>query len=383
MLESRANHPVLGPSSLSLEILVDGVFTEKMNLQKTNGQEVSTRLVLEGSGMAGLEDPLENREWAGMFNHYAKTAGVTLLLAELLKLNGHEVDPQLLLDGVMVSHNGRRQTDEAQFYKDQVKGSEERASNRDDYVSNNNLLRFGAPQDLIDIVSVHGLGRSFPFEDARTWSQKLPLYLDYRITQTPVTLDQRLEGLQSQVPHRITQEFLDETRAWVIPIENEVFEALYLKSYDEIAKNPRNLKARIKMAIKIGKFSENEAKILGETTLFKPKLGTTVDFAVALGLEQEEFMERLQLYPEDITEAMAKPERWEGYIRRLYINDAEVGIFDRLTVLHEGIGKGTATKEDLDGEFPEGTWWGEYARELYANRGGKVLEPREFKKRGI
>ncbi len=385
MTETKEEKPILGPSSNVLEALRSATFTEPKHLRKPNGQEITTRLVREGAGMAGLEDRVENQEWAGIFNHYVKTAGASLQLGTLLKLNGQEVDLQLMLDTVMLSHSGRRQYDEATWYPDEVDHAAEKRETGDTRIGLDSLRDKNLPPELIEMISVHGLGTIFPFEATKTWNEKLPLYLDFRIAQNAMPMEQRFVDLQrGVVSGRYTQEFLDKTHEWAISREQELFDALNIFSYEVVSANPQNLRARIDTAIKLGKFSEEEVKALKETQLYKPKSGKKGDVADVVGLSPDEFLDRLQLYPEDINDQLLQPERWERYIRRLYINDAEQGIFARLSQLHRDIAEEKAgSAEELEKEFPQSTWWGKYARELYDKRHGIPLHPRAHKQIGI
>lgn len=385
MAEARGDKPILGPSSISLKALKEASFTKPKHVHKPSGQEITTRLVREGAGMVGLEDRVENQEWAGIFNHYVKTAGGSLQLGRLLQLNGQDVDLQLMLNTVMLSHSGRRQYDEATWYPEQVDNATKKRELGDTQIGLANLQSKHLPPELIDMISVHGLGTIYPFEATKTWNEKLPMYLDFRIAQNAMPMEQRFIDLQRGVAAgRYTQEFLDKTHEWAIGREHELFEALHIPSYEVVASNPQNLKARIDTAIKLGKFTETQAAALKETKLYKPKSEKAGDLAEIAGLTPEEFLERLQLHPEDINDQLLQPERWERYIRRLYINDAEQGIFARLSQLHRDVEIGkVGSAEELNKEFPQNTWWGKYVRELYDKRHGVPLHPRDHKQIGI
>lgn len=384
MTETKGEKHVLGPSSNTLEALRDATFTGPKYLRKPSGQEITTRLVREGAGMVGLEDRIENQEWSGIFNHYVKTAGASFKLGRLLQLNGQKVDLQLMLDTVMLSHSGRRQYDEATWYLDEVDNAVKKRKMGDTQIGLANLKDKNLPLELIRMISVHGLGTSFPFEATKTWNEKLPLYLDFRIAQNAMPMRQRFVDLQrGVVSGRYTQELLDRTHEWAISREYELFDALNISSYEVVVRNPQNLRARIDTAIKLGKFAEDEARALRETKLYKLKSDTDGDVAEIIGITQEEFLDRLQLHPEDINDQLLQPERWERYIRRLYINDAEQGIFTRLSQLHRDIEGKLWDEEELEKEFPQNTWWGKYARELYDKRYRVSIHPRDHKQIGI
>lgn len=377
---------VTGPNSTVIEALKGRVSEPKEVIShkpESQGKKVKVRLVEDGAGMVGLKDREDNREWAGIFNHYVKTAGASLQLGKLLKLNGQEVDLQLLLNTVMLSHSGRRQYDEATWYPSKVDDAARKREMGDMQIGLSNLRGKSLSPKLIDMISVHGLGTIFPFEATKTWNEKLPMYLDFRIAQNAMPMEQRFVDLQRGVASgRYTQEFLGSLHRWAALVEKELFEILAITSYDSLKSNPRNLKTRIDVAIKLGKFSEEEAKLLRNTKLYKQS-GQDVDPAEISGMDQNEFLSRLELRPEDINDLLLQPERWERYIRRLYINDAEEGIFARLSEVYGKINSGEITQDELDKEFPKNTWWGKYSRELFDKRHGEPLHPRKHKKMGI
>lgn len=378
---------ITGPNSNVIEALRGEVSGPKEVISNKPGSpgKRTVRVAEKGPAMIGLKNLEDNREWAGIFNHYVKTAGASLELGILLQLQGLDVDPRLLLNTVMISHSGRRQYDEATWYPQDVKNASEKKQEGDVAIGLDLLKDKNLPDELMEMVSVHGLGTIYPFEKMDSWNKKIPMYLDFRISQNAMPMEQRFVDLQRGVSSgRYTQEYLDSLHKWAAQTEKELFEALAIPSYDIIIQNPQNLKARIDTAIKLGKFSEDEAKQLRRTKLYKPKSGREDDVAGIVGLSADEFLDRLKLHPEDINDRLLQPERWERYIRRLYINDAEEGIFARLSELHKDILEGkVGGKDELEKEFPENTWWGKYARELYAKRQGKPLHPRLRKQLGI
>jgi hypothetical protein len=111
------------PDSNVLEALRGDVSELKYTVSQkpaNKGQEVAVKIVTDGSGMVGLVDSVDNREWAGIFNHFVKTARIATYLGRELQDNGVEVDTILLLNAILISHAGRRQWDEATRYPDLV-----------------------------------------------------------------------------------------------------------------------------------------------------------------------------------------------------------------------------------------------------------------------
>lgn len=389
---SLAEKPILGPSSAALGALRNATFTEAKRLIKPNGQEIVTRLVVEGAGMIGLEDRVENQEWAGIHNHIAKVAGGGLQLGRLLQLNGQDVDLPPVLDTGMLTHLGRRQFDEARWYPEEVDNADWKSRAGDTQITLAYLPSLNFPEMLLEMIRVHALGTLYPYEEIDNWNKKLLIFLDFRISQNAMSLEQRFQELQGQVQlGRLTQEWIDQTKAWAQKTESELFEALFIPSYETATDNPQNLRARINTAIKLGKFSEEEARDLTGTKLYKNS-GSDREVAEVAGLTRGEFLDRLQLHPGDINERLLRPERWERYIRRLYVNDAEEAIFARFSELitalrnEDEVGSGVVLQgisDRIDREFPPNSWWGKYVRELYEQRKGHSLNPRSNKPRGI
>src|SRR5579864_268078 len=68
----------------------------------SEGQQVEVSLVTQGSGQFGLTSWRDNKEWSGIFNHSILTARFSSHLAQQLAQVGHQVDPQILIDAMIV-----------------------------------------------------------------------------------------------------------------------------------------------------------------------------------------------------------------------------------------------------------------------------------------
>lgn len=275
--------------------------------------------------MAGLKEREDNKEWSGIFNHLVKTARVATFLAQELRKKGENVSQNLILNTVLISHAGRRQWDEANWYPDAVENAQEKAAMGDQPLATPVLEKAGIPKDVMEIVEAHAVGTQYPIERMDTWEKKLALYADFRVSQNLMSLRDRFDDLAKRaVPAgRLTQEQLDAIEAWAFKTEQEIFSKLSIK-------------------------------------------------------------------PENITDEYHPQSRWERYIRRLYVNDAEDGIFQRLDELYDQLnqaeGDGSLLPpiiEKFKTDFPENTWWGKYVRELYQARHGVPLHPRIGKQLGI
>lgn len=317
------------PSSKTLEAL-EGKVSEPVKVIShkpgSEGKEVTVRLVQEGAGMAGLKEREDSKEWSGIFNHLVKTARVATFLAQELRKNGEVVNPSLILNTVLISHAGRRQWDEANWYPDAVENAQEKAAMGDQPLATPILEQAGISKEIMEIVEAHAVGTQYPIERMDTWEKKLALYADFRVSQNLMSLRDRFDDLAKRaVPAgRLSQKQLDAIEAWAFKTEGEIFSKLSVK-------------------------------------------------------------------PEEITDDFPSQPRWERYIRRLYVNDAEDGIFSRLSELYGRLNQYFSTDgivdqaivDKLNTEFPENTWWGKYVRELYQTRHGIPLHPRVGKQIGI
>ncbi len=270
----------------------------------------TVRLVQEGSGLIGLENVEDNKEWSGLFNHVLLTARVASYLGRELQKAGVPVDVNLLKAAILSSHSGRRMWDESNWYKEAVPDYETKQGKTDTDLALDLLRSAHLPDELIETVEAHAIGKPYPYEKMDSWEKKLALYADFRVSQAVTGLDERFDDLQARaVPSgRFTQTWVDNTRDWAQGVEAEVFSKLP------------------------------------------------------------------HIKPESITNEYPPMPVWEGYLRRLYVQDAEAGIFNKISEFEAEINRAT-TPEDkvranlrMETEFPENTWWGGYVRDLFSRQ---------------
>lgn len=97
--------------------LLNGVTTDQLQVfSKKTGNYDNVRLVKDGSAMTNLLDEKDKKDWYGIFNHVLLVTRYATHLACELEKKGLVIDPQLVLESTLVSHIGRRQWDEAQWY---------------------------------------------------------------------------------------------------------------------------------------------------------------------------------------------------------------------------------------------------------------------------
>ncbi len=323
--------PSVVPSGHILKVLKGTVIGPVETLSEkptTKGQTVSVYLASEGSGMVGLEDAGDNREWAGILNHILKTARIATFLSEELKESGEEVDTGTLLNTILVSHSGRRQYDEATWYPAVVQDSGAKKQAGDTQIALELLEKAGVLPTIIENVRAHGVGTTYPISQMDTWEKKLALYADFRVSQGVMPLAERFEDLAKRaVPAgRLTQEQLDAIRKFEEGVEKEIFEKL-----------------------------------------------------TSSGLN-----------PEDLTDDYPPMPRWERYLRRLYIHDAEGGIFGQIRTLRPDIPHRHAWRfldRYVDHEFwkafPPNSWWAKDVIRSYRKQRGHPYRSKHGKPPGM
>jgi len=82
---------------------------------------------------------------------------------------------------------------------------------------------------------------------------------------------------------------------------------------------------------------------------------------------------KLQVRPEDINDNNPSIPRWERYLRRLYINDAEKDIFANISQVYQASEKAGTDVLKFTRGFLD-SWWGKYVKDLYAAQRGIAYE---------
>lgn len=343
------------------------------------GEKVNVRLVKSGAGMLGLEDAQDNKEWSGIINHVLLSARYATHFSRELKQRGFEVKPERVLNGMIVSHPGRRQWDESGWYPEAVADSGQKRS-----ISNETLgmqiIEGKVPRDDFELVvalghNVEGFSVDPSIFDSMDF--KISIYVDHRTAQ-------KYEPLNTRMGDFLLGNFYKSED--VTPkLKEEVYRQM--KSMIEIQKEcrlnwvePLSLEAADEMAQKLGA-SEGSSR-LKRKELMRLILqdADTEAYLVSSGID-----------PDNINDETVPAPRWERYLRRLYINDAEEGIFEKFK---ESIQKDidydqflanseVANFSFLDKPFPEDSWWGSSVREIYKSQIGIFYKSDKGKPQGI
>lgn len=201
------------------------------NKPDSNGWVVEVSLVREGSGLIGLENAADNQEWAGIFNHILKTARVATFLGEQLCEKEEPVDPDYILNTILVSHAGRRQYDEATWYPSVVTDAAQKVNAGDTAITLDLLSYVHIPPKIIEGVKAHGIGTSYPISQMDTWEKILAAYADFRVAQHVMPLQERFDDLERRgvVAGRFTQDYLNILKEWAFGVEGKIFSKLQME----------------------------------------------------------------------------------------------------------------------------------------------------------
>lgn len=326
-----------------------------------NGKTVTVRLAEEGPSMTGLTDWEDNREWFGINTHQWLTGRIAGEFSKQMAASGYDTNPSRVVNTMLVSHTGRRTWDEAGWYPEAVDGAQEKRS-----VSNETLgIRFiqgKVPQDVFELVVALGHNvEGFNVDPAiyDKWDFKIAIYVDHRTTN-------RYEELNTRMGDFLMGNFFEPGSV------TEEHKQLVYSSIADIIERQKSFRQGSG-----GEVSLDEADRIAEY------LGARPDSS---RLAREELM-RLILQDADTEAALINagvdvdnvndrtlpPPRWERYLRRLYINDAEEGVFEWINRSPDLVPSDIHFMDDY--EF--------YVRGLYGKQNGVVYESKRGKLKGM
>lgn len=328
-------------------------------------QEVRVRLVTEGSGQFGLTDMKDNKEWSGIFNHSVLSARYSVHFAEQLSAaadredvaipESHKPNRQTILDGMIVSHAGRRTSDEALWYPEAVEDGENKRS-----VSNETLglqlIQEKVPGDALQLVTAlahNPEGFSVDPTVKEGWNYRITSYVDHRTTDHWQPFHERMGDF-------LVNNFFDKNAVSDEKrksIQSELKRLIEHKKDVVLGEKSRD--------ITIDE-ADHFAEILGAKAK-SPRL-TRKDFMslVLFDAETEALLQHAGIDTENITDETVPMRQWEKDLRREYVGGAKREIRSRLQkLLLQHLQGNTGAIATLDEEFPQDTWWGKTAREVF------------------
>lgn len=355
---------IIRPKAAVLEALTGKVSEPLRTVSQKprfEGSEVTVRLSEEGPCMAGLIDVDDNREWFGINNHQWLSARYAVNFSKRMAEAGYDTDPGRILNAMLVSHTGRRQWDEAGWYPDAVKNAKQTRS-----ISNETLgmqlIDGEVPGDVFGLVVAlgHGIeGFSVDPKIYESWDYKIAIYTDHRTTQKYEPLHTRMGDFllgnfykREDVTPELKEEVYGRIESMIAEQKQRRFlwiEPFSVDDADEIAK-------------KLGA-AEISSRLVGRKELMRLVLqdADTEATLIAAGID-----------PDEINDETVPEPRWERYLKRLYLNDAEEGVFQ--------LRKSWGNIHPLDGHFMID--WESEVLEIYSKHGGVPYKSQNGKPQG-
>lgn len=330
----------------------------------SEGQHVTVRLAKEGPGHIGLTDWKDNKEWSGIFfEHVLLTARYDMHLGLQLLQAGHNIHLQRNLNAMIVSHPGRRQSDEAWWYRDAVTDGEEKRR-----ISNETLglrlIQGKVPQDAFELVVAlaHNLEGFTPDPELlKSWDYKLAVYVDHRTAQSYLPLNTRMGDF-------LLGNFFD--RSAVTPeLKDRVYDTMKV-----LIQRQKDFRMGKDAAQEITiDDADGIAHMLGAKPNSERLARKDLMKLILQDAETEADLTLAGIDPDAINEDTAPMPKWEHEIRKAYVDAAKESIVEevnqrialiKLYLFADGIVDESILGK-LNEDFPINTRWGRYARAAF------------------
>lgn len=294
--------------------------------QKIGGQEVEVCIVEKGPGMIDLDNWKDNKEWSGIFNHVLLCARYSSYFALELSKRGYNIDPQIDLDGMLVSHAGRRQSDEANWYPKIVFNAFEKKNKPNEQLGLE-LIKDRVPRNIFELVAAlgHEIENSpVGTEVYNSLEYKIASYVDHRTTG-------KYEPMNVRMGNFVLQNFLNTSE-----ITPELKEKVY-SSVQEIIGSDMSLEEADKVLADLGA-RENSSRL--------PR--KILARMIVNDSNTEKFLKTNGVNP-DINDTLVPMPKWENDLRERYVMAAEKEIREN--------------KEEIlmGSKLNEGNWWYQYS----------------------
>lgn len=384
-MNSPDRRPVF-PSSWALKNL-EGKIKKHQGVLSYRGRPndirpVDVSLVVEGSGMVGLKDSADNKEWAGIFNHVMRMTGFSVYIATELVRKGIKINRELLINGGLNSHTQRRAWDEANWYPGVNPQRIDPQVITNEHMGVIYLRGKGVSKEVVSLVEA--LDRTSESDVRNTWEYRIAAYADHRTSQ-------KIESLKK----RMGDFFLSGYARGCSDEEKLQIRSMLEQMIDETKKSVRFRFPNHGNHLSFNNIDQQSINVWKQALrqkfpgLLETNRGISLESFLGLVMEDAEtevLLEQLGLSPESWTEESVPMSRWERYIRRLYINDAEKDIFAWIKRIKEPNQWRTIDRNlshPIWKTFPRESWWGETVVTLYRRRKGRSYRSKRGKPSGI
>lgn len=364
--QERSTSPELKPDPRVIDALKGKISAPIQTMSHKpgfEGKQVEVRVVREGPGLFGLTDWQDNKEWSGITNHVLLSARYAVYFAQKMRDAGYEAHPQGILNGMIVSHPGRRQWDEAGWYPEVIEDAQAKRS-----ISNETLgmrlIQGKVPQDAFELVvalghNVEGFSVDPSIYDS--WDYKLAIYVDHRAAQKYEPLNTRMgDFLIGNFFKR--DEITPELKERVYAVIGDLIQRQKSNRLGEEGAEQVTLDEADLIAEQLGASARSERVIRKELMCLILQDSDTEAALITAGID-----------PDSINDETVPMPDWEDLFRKDYVKAAEDSIVQRLSSHYRRLWLDESKVDDfvLDdilSEFPPNTWWGKYAFELFEKK---------------
>lgn len=158
------------------------------------GSVETVRLALAGPCMHGLTDYEDNRLWWGIARmHQGRSASLAVYYGMVMQRAGYEINLETIVNGMNVSHAGRRQWEEADYYREAVPDFHEKTAITNETLGLR-LIQHKVPEEIFLLVASLAYSDEFPVDKAvdNSLEHRLTDLADHQTTQTFAPLHQRM-----------------------------------------------------------------------------------------------------------------------------------------------------------------------------------------------
>lgn len=343
----------LKPSREAIDAL-KGTISEPLetisNKPGLEGQVVRVRIALEGAGLYDLKDWRDGREWSGITNHVLLSARFSTAVACLMDREGQNVYPQRVLDGMVVSHAGRRRWDEANWYPNIVPNATETK-----LISNETLgmqlVQGKVSQEAFELVVALGHNVEGFSVDPSIYNSldfRIAIYIDHRTSQ-------RYEPLHTRMGDFFLGNFYPKGE-----VTSQLKERVYASMKDMIDRQK---------SFRMGQEGVIEVT-LDEADRVSEALGARSSSArlsrrelmrlILQDADTEALLIQAKINSDELNEETIPMPKWEDDFRREYVEASKEDIKNEITTRTKD--QAMSREATLIALFPGQSWWDQYAR---------------------
>jgi hypothetical protein len=350
-----------GKKELTYSEYVPGVLIgtlKPLDKKYENGERM--HFVEKGSGMFGLTNFYDNMKWAGIFTHLVLSARYSLYIGEQLQEKGYKVNLQTMLDSMLLSHTGRRQSDEAGEYKGLIgkDAYKKRANTKNELLGLEILEENKVPAEVLTQVRALANIGMFPIKDKKHENPEYAAYaaqsvVDHQVTHKTDPLHVRFAGFFMR-NFKFEGESVNEDRARKrIEVKNTLEEIINTRKGYNLGRVEvdTDLYQALARMTSLGMSEESDRGGLEDIMYLVLQDAENVAFYEEIGIDLKQLRDETVPMP-----------KWEEDIRYKYANFAKDGIIKKMDEVYKSTQEGQERDQAIDGlfsifPFPDAKKW--------------------------